>query len=290
MVFAGGCSYGVLSTIVKLAYLEGYNTAELSFLQAATGMFVLGLFLLFSTRRKRAAGALDAGNSTPWLSLLIAGGAIGLTSFVYYLSVQYIPASIAIIILMQFTWIGILLDWLCFKKRPGRDQVLAILLILAGTVLASNLLGRAVETLSLKGLALAFCSALFFAIYVVVSSSINTSISPLKKSVVMMLGSAVLLFIINAQTIIQDSHYDVGLIKWVLLLALFGTIIPPLVFSNGIPKIGVGYSSILMTAELPVAVVCAQLILKEAVNPLQWLGIVLILFSIIWLKLKNRKA
>lgn len=288
MVFAGGCSYGVLSTIVKLAYHEGYNTAELAFLQALTGLIILAILLLFKSKTPKTGT-----DPVQWWPLLISGAAIGLTSFVYYLSVQYIPASIAIIILMQFTWIGILLDWLFYKKTPDRDQLLAILLILVGTVMASKLLGsNNLESLSIKGLVLAFGSALFFATYVVLSSKIKTGIPPLKKSVVMMSGSVMVIFTLNAQTLLQ-THFDPGIIKWVLLLALFGTIIPPLLFSNGIPKIGVGYSSILMTAELPVAVICAQIILKEQVNLLQWLGIIVILLSIIWLnikKLKNRSS
>ena len=289
MVFAGGCSYGLLSTFVKLAYKEGYNTAELSFLQALTGLIILSILLFIQNRRKQNKEKEYTGK-TQWWTLLFAGASIGLTSLVYYHSVQYIPASVAIIILMQFTWIGILLDWLFYGKTPTRDQIQAIVLILIGTTMAGKLLNSGVDTLSTKGLVYAFGSALFFALYVVISSRIKADIQPLKKSAIMMLSSATVIFILNAETILFYSHFDIGLIKWILFLALFGTIIPPLVFSTGIPKVGVGYSSILMTAELPVAVMCSQMILKEQVNLLQWAGIILILLSIIWLNLKKQKV
>lgn len=288
MVFAGGCSYGLLSTFVKLAYKEGYNTAELSFLQALTGMIILSILLFIQNRRKQNKEKVSTGK-TQWWTLLLAGASIGLTSLVYYHSVQYIPASVAIIILMQFTWIGILFDWLFYGKTPTKDQIQAIILILAGTIMAGKLLNSGVDTLSTKGLIYAFGSALFFALYVVISSRIKPDIQPLKKSAIMMLSSATVIFMLNAETILFYSNFDMGLIKWILFLALFGTIIPPLVFSTGIPKIGVGYSSILMTAELPVAVICSQMILKEQVNLLQWAGIILILLSIIWLNLKKQK-
>lgn len=289
MVFAGGCSYGLLSTFVKLAYKEGYNTAELSFLQALTGLIILSILLFIQNRRKQNKEKEYTGK-TQWWTLLLAGASIGLTSLVYYHSVKYIPASVAIIILMQFTWIGILLDWLLYGKTPTRDQIQAIVLILIGTTMAGKLLNSGVDTLSTKGLVYAFGSALFFALYVVISSRIKADIQPLKKSAIMMLSSATVIFILNAETILFYSHFDIGLIKWILFLALFGTIIPPLVFSTGIPKVGVGYSSILMTAELPVAVICSQMILKEQVNLLQWAGIILILLSIIWLNLKKQKV
>ncbi|PYF74289.1 EamA family transporter [Pedobacter nutrimenti] len=284
MVFAGACSYGILSTFVKLAYHEGYSIAEIAFLQAFLGMAILYLLRLFSKKNKTIATTTPT--KSVWLALTLAGAALGMTSFVYYLSVQYIPASIAIVALMQFTWIGILLDWVFFRKTPTVLQLLSIALILTGTIMASGMLSGQTTGLSVKGIVYALASAFLYGIYIVVSSKIKTDVPMLTKSSVMMMGSAVLLFTINARELLTQSHFDTGLIKWVILLALFGTVIPPLLFSNGIPNIGAGYSAILMSAELPVAVICSQLILKEHIDFYQWLGILLILFSIIWM---NRK-
>lgn len=294
MVFAGACSFGVLSSIVKLAYQQGYHTAELSFLQAVTGMIVLtGLFLI---QKKTKAKQPHQDNTLTHpkdyrqsILLLVTGATIGLASFVYYLSVIYIPASVAIVLLMQFTWIGILLDWIFLGKKPGPDQAITVIVIITGTIMASRLLDSQVETLSLKGILLGLGSALLFGIYVVLSSLIKPGIPPLKKSAVMMAGSAMAVFLVNAPELLFHTTFDLGILKWIVLLAFFGTVIPPLLFSTGIPKVGAGYSTILMTAELPVAVICSQLILKEKVNFLQWSGIILILLAIIWLNRKQLK-
>ena len=56
------------------------------------------------------------------MALLLTGSAIGLVNYLYYLSVSYIPASIAVIILMQFTWFSLLLEWLIFGRKPSRIE------------------------------------------------------------------------------------------------------------------------------------------------------------------------
>jgi len=67
---------------------------------------------------------------------------------------------------------------------------------------------------------------------------------------------------------------------WALFLAVVGTAIPTALFAAGISKIGAGISSILMTVELPVAILCARIILGEHISALQCTGIIIMLSSI----------
>ncbi|NLR80570.1 EamA family transporter [Chitinophaga eiseniae] len=277
MVFAGACSFGILSTFVKLAYREGYAAAEISVTQAFTGMLVLWVLTFIYQRSKEKLSGRD------WRWLLFTGATIGLTSFVYYVSVAYIPASIAIILLMQFTWIGLLLDWIIFGKRPSGLQWLTAGLILLGTWLASGLASGRMEALSVKGLAYAGASAVLYAIYVIANSRVAKQLHPLRKSAIIMTGSTMGVLLVNASALAVSTHFNVGLIKWALFLSLFGTIIPPLLFARGIPKVGAGISAVIMTAELPVAIICSHLLLAEPVNGVQWAGVVVMLLAMLLL-------
>jgi drug/metabolite transporter (DMT)-like permease len=277
MVFAGACSFGILSTFVKLAYREGYTAAEISLTQAFTGLVVLCLLWQFYQKNKTAMKARE------WGWLLLTGVSIGLTSFVYYVSVAYIPASVAIVILMQFTWIGLLLDWCLFKKKPSLLQLITTVLILAGTWMGSGLATGGTPHWPLKGLLYAGASALLYAIYVIANSRVGKQLPSLQKSAVMMMGSTMGIFLVNVQPLLHSTHFNAGLIKWALFLSLFGTIIPPLLFAKGIPKVGAGISAVIMTAELPVAIICSHIILKEPVNGLQWAGVALMLLSMLLL-------
>ena len=125
MVLIGGAMYGTMSSFVKLSYSRGYNAAELAFFQALLAAITLGLCLLLSYKAKRKKIGLKNV-----ISLLITGGTIGLTNYLYYQSVSFISASLAIVILMQFTWFCLLLERIFFKKTPGRMEIITVLLLL----------------------------------------------------------------------------------------------------------------------------------------------------------------
>jgi drug/metabolite transporter (DMT)-like permease len=274
MVFIGACCFGILSTFVKVAYQEGYTTGDISGSQACFGMLVLwGLYLL------QPAAPVSRPAGTAWWKVALAGTSIGLCTHLYYLSVQWVPASVAIIFLMQFTWIGLLLEWLIFGRRPSRLQCLAGLLIMAGTAMASGLSISHGTALPLKGVLLAMGSATVYGIYVVASGRIGNDLPALKKSALIMTGSTAAIFLVAMPGFLFSPQIIGGLAKWTVFLALFGTIIPPLLFSAGIPKIGVILSALLMTAELPVAVITARLVLHEHISLLQWAGVLLMLLA-----------
>lgn len=279
MVFAGACSFGILSTFVKLAYKKGYTAASIAASQAFTGMVVLGI-LLWLFRKKQPGNGAFRLKRRHWAPLIFTGMAIGLTTFVYYVSVQYIPASLAIVLLMQFSWMGLVLDWIFFRKQPGWPQLVATIVILVSTLLAAGIFQTPSTALSLKGILYSLASAGLYAMYVVANSRTSNTLHPIAKSAVIMLGSTIAIVVVNVHAFIRNSHIDAGLIPWALFLSLFGTIIPPVLFAKGIPKIGVGVSAIIMTAELPVAVICSHLLLQEPVSALQWTGVLMMLFAI----------
>jgi drug/metabolite transporter (DMT)-like permease len=288
MVFAGACSFGILSTFVKLAYHEGYSAAEITFTQALVGMLVLWVLVLL--RKKSPETNTSAViNGKMWLSLLFTGAAIGLSTFVYYLSVHYISASLAIVILMQFTWMGTLLEWLFFKKKPGAAQIAIIGVIMGATVLASGFIDMHTGEAQLKGILYALGAALLYAVYIVANSKTIKEISPLRKSAVIMTGSTLGILIVNAPVLLATSHFNVELLKWALFFSLFGTIIPQVLFAKGIPRVGAGISAIIMTVELPVAIITAHIVLSESVSLLQWVGIFVMLFAMVLMNTRNMK-
>lgn len=275
MVLIGGAMYGTMSSFVKLFYSRGYNAAELSFSQALLAAAFLGIFLLLS--RKRGKRKLSKKQVIP---LLITGGTIGLTNYLYYQSVSYISASLAIVILMQFTWFSLLLEWGIFRKKPGKPELLTVVFILIGTIMAGNLFYAEKISFSWKGITFVLCSSLTYAIYIVANSRVGKDVNWLPKSTMIMTGSALTIFIVNANTILAVSHFSYEFALIAVFLAVIGTSIPTALFAAGIPKIGAGVSSILMTVELPVAIICATIVLNERTSAVQILGILIMLIAI----------
>lgn len=280
LVFLGACSFGILSTFVKLAYHDGYTLGDVTGAQAFFGAVILWVLFFFQTKTKSYQRDKKVLITPKW-KIMLAGTCTGLVSIFYYQCVKLVPNSLAIILLMQFIWISILLDFLIFKKRPTVMQLLAIVLVLGGTVLASGLLSVKLESLNLIGIGYGFLAALFYAGFLLLTGKLGNEYPPLQKSALMVTGACMLIFIIFPPTFLFDGDLKGSLLKWGLIIAVFGTVIPPLFFAKGVPLAGVPVSSILSAAELPVAVSLSALVLHEEVSLLRWFGVVIILSAMI---------
>lgn len=275
MVLIGGTMYGTMSSFVKLSYSEGFNAAEIAFWQAFLAAVLLAVCTLLT--RKNINGKLTLKDFLP---LLLTGCTIGLTNFLYYESVSYIPASLAIVILMQFTWFSLFLEWLVFTRKPSKPELLTVSFILIGTVMAGNVFEENEWSFSVKGFLLALSASLTYAVYIIANGRIGKGVRWQAKSMVIMVGSSLCIFFINSGTILSSDYMGNKFFYWIIFLAVVGTTIPTALFAAGISKIGAGISSILMTVELPVAILCAKIVLKEQITPIQIAGIIIMLISI----------
>src|SRR5690554_5004725 len=121
LVLIGACSFGVLSTFVKLSFEEGYNLGEVTGVQVFFGMIMLWILFLGGKAVGLVKDRPKEGKEPPW-KVIVSGFSTGLVSITYYKCISLVPASIAIILLMQFVWIGILLEYVLFKNKPTRIQ------------------------------------------------------------------------------------------------------------------------------------------------------------------------
>lgn len=111
-VAVGACSYGVLATIVKYANDLGIKTSALTFLQFFVGFLVLVLLNRFKKNTEKTEKIKNSSK----IKLIIWGTALGLTTTLYYLSIQYMSVSLGIILLMQSAWISLIIEIFISKK------------------------------------------------------------------------------------------------------------------------------------------------------------------------------
>jgi len=221
---------------------------------------------------------------------LILGSSTGLVSITYYQSVQYIPASVAIILLMQFTWMSMLAEWIIYKKRPIPVQWLAVFFILGGTLLAGGVFNAGNTSLNWVGIGFGMLAAMCYTVFIVVSGRVAASLGPVLKSAWIVTGAFLIITLLFPPAyLINGRITGTNLWIWGIPLSLFGTVLPPFLFSKGMPETGVSLGAILSAAELPVAMLAATIFLHETVSSLQILGVVIILSAIAMANLKRRK-
>jgi drug/metabolite transporter (DMT)-like permease len=270
IVFLGACSYGILSTVIKLAYQGGYYTSEVIGSQYFFGWMLILITTIFN-RRKHIS----------WkdrFSLMLVGISTLITGSFYALSLHTIPASIAVVLLFQFTWIGVLLEAAADKKWPSKLKSIAVVLLMGGTLLAGGFFYTELN-LDPRGLLFGLLSAVSFAFFIFASGKVATNVPSIIRSFYMISGALLCgLFFFTPQIVI--TGLSDGLWIYGFFLGFFGVFLPVLCFSIGAPKIGTGLSTILGAAELPMAIVMSVLVLKELVTFLQWIGVLIILLGI----------
>jgi drug/metabolite transporter (DMT)-like permease len=285
LVGLGATSYGMLATFVKLAYKEGFTTAEVTSSQFILG--ILGILIINAFQRGRKKGDVLKANPKNIAGLMTAGTSMGMTSVFYYLAVHYgVPVSICIVLLMQTVWMGVLLEAILNKTMPSGRKILSVIIVLIGTALAAKVFSNEAP-LNLIGVGCGLLAAASFTTTMFTANRVAPHLSSAQRSLYMLLGGAVIVAIFVAVTWTGNYNAEIFL-KWGIVLSLFGTIIPPMLLNAGFPHTGIGLGSIVSSLELPVSVMMALVLLHEPVNGLQWLGIALIIAAIVVMNVKSK--
>lgn len=293
-VLAGAMSYGILSTIVVLAYGQGYQLGEVVGSQILTG-FILSWLLAIYTKFKQGRKARGAGQRQDssaltqafqrltWkqrLLLMAAGTPTVITGLVYYQSLRYIPASLAIILLFQFTWISVLIQAVLKRQRPNKVTLLTLLILFGGTLIAAGFLEQGLSEINGWGIAFGLMSAISYSLFVLFSGKAVPAAHPAYRSAWMVTGGLVLLCILFPPTFLFNGLIWGQLLVFGLLLGFFGAFIPPVLFAIGVPHIGGDMAGIIGAAELPVAVFMSAIVLREHVSGMQWIGVIIVLIGV----------
>lgn len=285
LVGLGATSYGMLATFVKLAYKEGFTTAEVTSSQFILG--ILGILIINAFQRGRKKSDVLKASPKNVAGLMTAGTSMGMTSVFYYLAVHYgVPVSICIVLLMQTVWMGVLLEAILNKTMPSGRKIFAVIIVLVGTALAAKVFSNEAP-LNLIGVGCGLLAAASFTTTMFTANRVAPHLSSAQRSLYMLLGGAVIVAIFVAVTWTGTYNADIFL-KWGIVLSLFGTIIPPMLLNAGFPHTGIGLGSIVSSLELPVSVMMALVLLHEPVNALQWLGIALIIAAIVVMNIKTK--
>jgi len=285
LVFGGATSYGILATIVKYANNLGIHTSILIFMQFVVGLSFLLIYSALKDRKKEVSVYLSKRSQ---LKLMLYGTTFGMTSIFYYLSIRYIPVSLGIIMLMQSIWMSIILESILLKKRPSRIKLLGAFTIFLGTILSTNVLFE-LSAIDWRGIVLGMLAASSYTISMHASNHLEKQTSNYVRSKYFILGGFIFVSCYwNIDIIVYFTSLD-G-VFWGILLALFGTIIPPLLFTQGMPIIGIGLGAIIASVEIPVSILSAHIVLDERINTWQWLGVAIILCSVVLVNLPKRHS
>ncbi|MCR8636625.1 EamA family transporter [Paenibacillus radicis (ex Xue et al. 2023)] len=275
LVIIGASSYGLLSPIIKTAYNAGWQEMHITSSQMTMGAVILWVLVLF--QRKAWSNPFKG----PWIQLSLVG-ILGLSmcTLLYNAALAELDATVAIVLLFQFTWITIIMESIANRTWPRRNQWLAVAIIMMGTLFSVEIFQADWSRFTVKGLLLGFGSSVAYSFFLFMAGRLKTTMHPLMKSAVMLTSALPLLYLIYPPLFFLQPSGG-SLIAWGLLLGALGQAIPTITFMIGIPRIGSTLAAMLGAMELPVGIVASLFILGETVHVGQWFGMLLILAGII---------
>ncbi|GAX88724.1 EamA family transporter [Effusibacillus lacus] len=284
LVLAGATSYGLLGPFVKKAYNAGFTPQDVTSSQFAFALLVLAVLSFFSWRSLRQVSRRDL------LRLSLLGVLSTGTSVFYYFSLHYLPASLGIVLLFQFVWVVMVIDYLVARRKPTGLKWLSLMLVMVGTLLAVNVFAADWQKVSSVGLLLGLLSSVTYGGFLYGYEKVESRAPAVVNSFILSFASVVAIFLIFPPQFVWNGTLGGGLWMWALLIGSLGQVIPPILFNKGIPVVGGTLAGLLASIELPVAVMAAAWLLSEQVLLIQWLGILLILGGIVVAELQGRES
>ena len=283
VVFLGGASYGVMAATIKCALAEGFSWTQTAASQAFFGALLFAVALAALTVLGKRPVPLSPKRV---LSLLGLGLATCTTCVLYNFALTMLPVSVAITLLFQFTWIGIVFQVVATRRKPRLAEIVAAAVILGGTLLASGLFSTTVGHLAPLGILCALLSAVSCATFMFLSARVGCDLPPIERGLVVCLGACILGFAV-CPDYFSSGALQAGIWKYGLILGVFGLFVPVVLFGIGTPHLSAGLSTIMASSELPCGIAISVLVLSEPVDALQTAGIAVIMLGVAVSQLPN---
>ena len=239
----GAIAFAGKAIIIKLAYRYSVDPVSLITLRMA---FALPFFIVLSLWAMRQTHAINNPLSLKDKWGVVGLGFIGyyLSSFVDFLGLQYITASLERLILYLSPTMVILLSWMLYKKPIKPIRMLAMVVSYSGVILV---LGHEIQITGdavVWGSFLVFLSAVLYAFYLVFSGQMVKRIGAMR--LVGLASTAACIFTITQFFILNNTSNIVvplPVIHLSILNALVCTVAPILLVMLAIEKIGAGLTS-----------------------------------------------
>ena len=276
-VITAGTGYAFMSILVKWAFQLGLGPIQVIALQSWIASIALLIYAVFFKREIFKV-------SLHTLGLLTVQGLVGAlgTSLLYAFALKFLPVSVAILLLYLYPTLVLAAGVLIWHKKVGRQELIALLLTLGGTTLASGIFSG-VGTVALIGIVLGLASAVAYAVFNIVGEIVLTKVSPLVAMCFTQWVCAIGLLVIMKGDILSIPWQNAETWEVGLLLATVASIIPFYMILVGIKRLGADQAAILSTFELPMTFILAAVFLNEFPTGDQWIGGCLVLAGILLL-------
>ncbi len=261
------------SIFAKYAYAAGIDPNTFTMLRLSVAALVLwGVFLLFGRQFIRIPRAVVGG-----CALMATANTAAQLS--YYWGLTRLPAGVATLLLYMYPAVVILL--LRLRGEPlTRRRLLRLVIALTGVALLVDPTSGSAQVI---GVFLVAIAVVTYALYLVLGQIVIHNVDP--RSVALYVISIMAVMATGVRLVVGGSAPPTTWAGWwpVLGIALLGTVVTRLTMFTSIKFIGSTQMALIGVVEPLMTVLLARVFLGEVMAPIQWLGGLLIVASLLLL-------
>ncbi len=265
--------------------LSGTGLSEIGivFGRSVFACFMLGVYLLVFDRKAFSVKPKDL-----WLFALIGIASITFFNYCYFTAMRVVGISTAAVLLYTAPIFVMLISVLFLGEKLNLIKILCCFFAVVGCALVSGFAGT-MPTVGKAGLALGLGAAFGYSLYGIFSSILlkrgYSAITITFYAFVFSVAGCACIMGKNIPSLFNTVFSDVRSVVFLTVLALANTIIPYILYSEGLKTVAPTVAIIIATVEPVVATVLDITVYKKYPDIFGYTGIAIILTAILILNL-----
>ncbi len=227
-------------------------------------------------------------------SLLLIGALIAVQSVCLYSAVARLPVALALLAFNTYPLLTAFWARVLYGHRPERQVLLAMPVMLAGLALALDVFGAASGLGAVEhwgqigaGVAFALAASATFGLALVITQHEAADVDGRLRTFTTMATVAILASVVAlTQSGIHLPNASAGWWGLGALTFLYGTAFT--IMFTVLPKLGVVGNSAIMNVEPVFALVLAWALLGQSIAPMQLVGALVVVATVMWMGLRKR--
>lgn len=282
-VLLSGFCFGFLGLFGKRAFENGVAPAEFLSFRYLIAALMMGIIVSIRSRTPRA---LWLGPRKVLMSMLLGVLGYAVFSSFYFLALERISASMTVILLYMYPVLVAAGGAIFFRERIPLSRLPAVPMAFAGLVCLVWLDLQVGQPL---GLVFGLLSAVFYTVYILLSSHWMKGGDPMASTFWIQLGAGATLFIFSFSSVERTQQIFATTWMEIVLIAFVCSVLAMWLFLSGLLKVQNWEASLLSMAEPITGVAIGVLVLGEKLAPLQWVGAGLVLTALAIVSLPSRR-
>ncbi|EIJ78615.1 hypothetical protein PB1_13694 [Bacillus methanolicus PB1] len=275
-IACGAALWGLIAFFVRGLSSFGFTAMEIVAIRvtaAAILLLVIGL-IKFSSQIKISMKDLPMFFGTGILSIVFF-------NWCYFTAIDYMPISLAVILLYTSTAFVAVLSFIFLKESLKVKKITAVIGTMTGCVLIAGLTGESQQTISIWALLIGLGSGLGYALYSIFGKFALRKYSPFTVTLYTFVVADIVLFPIVRLWEKSERLLDFNVLVYATGLGFIPTVLAYILYTWGLERTESSKAAVIATVEPIVATILGVVFYHEELTWLQIGGSLLILASVI---------